>query len=226
LVRFFCRRRNTEKPSPSAKPLSAILQDQNRNIKLKAINIKIKSGLFILLSIALISCNKGKFKTNDSDFQHIFNDLVKSGHKADVTWDAEVHSYTFILNENKSIKSFGYQSHSSLSSTEYLIEIINNTDSSIVYSGGHLFSSNDISYVTPNSQLNLQSGVHYTLNRIQTNWGQYITETIGHLVKTEQSDYPLSFGSLTITETSFHDDGSSSSWQKFRALPRVDLVFN
>lgn len=186
----------------------------------------LKSGFFLFLLITLISCQKGKFKTNDSDFQHIFNDLVKTGHKADVTWDAEVHSYTFVLNENKSIKSFGYQSHSSLSSKDYLIEIINNTDSSIVYSGGHQFSSTDISYVTPNSQINLQSGVHYTLNRIQTNWGQYITETIGHIVKTEQSDYPLSYGSLTITESNFHDDGSSSSWQKFKALPRIDLVFN
>ncbi len=186
----------------------------------------IKSSLLILISIALISCKKGKFKTNNSDFQHIYNDLIKRGHKADVTWDAEVHSYTFVLNENKTIKSFGYQSQSSLSSTEYLIEIINNTDSSIVYSGGHLFSSTDISYVTPNSQINLQSGVHYTLNRIQTNWGEYITETIGHIVRTEQSDYPLSYGSLTITETSFHDYDNSGSWQKFKALPRVDLVFN
>jgi len=186
----------------------------------------IKFGLFLLLSIALISCKKGKFKTNNSDFQNIYNDLIKTGHKSDITWDTEVHSYTFVLNENKTIKSFGYQSQSSLSSTEYLIEIINNTDSSIVYSGGHIFSSTGISYVTPNSQVNLQSGVYYTLNRIQVNWGQYITETIGHIVKTEQSDYPLSYGTLTITETSFHDYGSSSSGQKFRALPRVDLVFN
>lgn len=186
----------------------------------------IKSGLFILLSIALFSCKKGKFKTNNSDFQEIYNGLIKSGNKTDVTWDAEVHSYTFVLNENKTIQSFGYQSQSSLSSTEYLIEIINNTDSSIVYSGGHLFSSSDISYVSPNSPINLQSDIHYTLNRIQTNWGQFITETIGHIVKTEQSDYPLSEGSLTIIETNFHDYGSSSSWQKFQALPRIDLVFD
>lgn len=186
----------------------------------------IKSFFFIFISIGLFSCKKGKFKTNNSDFQHIYNDLIKTGHKADITWDAEVHSYTFVLNENKSIKSFGYQSQSSLSSTDYLIEIINNTDSSIVYSGGHLFSSTDISYAAPNSQINLLSDVHYTLNRIQTNWGQYITETVGHIVKTDQSDYPLSYGSLTITETRFHDYGASSSWQKYQALPRIDLVFN
>jgi hypothetical protein len=185
-----------------------------------------KFSFLLLLSTLLISCKKGKFKTNNSDFQYIHNALIKSGHESDVTWDAEVHSYTFVLNENKTIKSFGYQSQSSLSSTDYIIEIIKNSDSSIVYSGGHQFSSSDLTYVTPNSTINLQSGVHYTLNRIQTNWGQYITETIGHIVKTEQSDYPMSHGAMTITESSFHDFGSTSSWQKYQALPRIDIVFN
>ena len=198
----------------------------NNALTITYMKFTITPVLFILLSFAVISCKKGKFKTNDSDFQHIYNNLIKTGHEADITWDAEVHAYSFMLNENKTVKSFGYQSHSSLSSTEYLIEIINDTDSSIVYSGAHLFSSNELSYVTPNSQINLQSGVQYTINRIQTNWGQYITETVGHLVKTEQSDYPLSYGSLTITETSFHDYGSTSTSQKFKALPRIDLVFN
>ena len=189
-------------------------------------SLKLKSGLFICLSILLISCKKGKFKTNDSDFQNIYNGLIKKGHKADITWDAEVHSFTFTLNENKSVRLIGYQSQSSLSTKDYIIEIIKNSDSSIVYSGGHRFKSNALSYIKPNAPINLTSGVSYTLNRIQTNWGQYISETIGHLVKTEQSDYPLSHGSLTITETSFHDYNSSSSWQKFQALPRIDIVFN
>ena len=189
-------------------------------------SLKMKSGLFICLSVFLISCKKGKFKTNDSDFQNIYNGLIKKGHKADITWDAEVHSYTFTLSENKSVKLIGYQSQSSLSTKDYIIEIIKNSDSSIVYSGGHRFKSNALSYIKPNTPINLTSGVSYTLNRIQTNWGQYITETIGHIVKTEQSDYPLCHGSLTITETSFHDSNSSSSWQKFQALPRIDIVFN
>jgi hypothetical protein len=182
------------------------------------------SFIFFLVSVALISCKKGKFKTNDSDFQNIYNSLIKSKHDADITWDAEVHSYNFVLSENKSITSIGYQSQPELNSTDYIIEILNNTDSSVVYSGSHQFSSNELSYVVPNNLINLQSGVHYTINRIQTNWGQYITETVGHLVHTEQSDYPLNYGVLTITESKFHDYGSMSSWQKFKGLPRIDIV--
>jgi hypothetical protein len=184
------------------------------------------SALFVLLSLAFVSCKKGKFKTNDSEFQQLYNGLISAGNEADITWDAEVHSYTFVVNENKSIQSFGYQSHSSLSSTDYIIEIIKNTDSSIVYSGGHQFDSNNMSYVNPTSPINLEAGVSYTLNRIQTNWIQYVTETIGHIVKTEQSDYPISNGPLTITETNFYDYGSTNSWSKFQALPRIDIVFD
>ena len=103
-------------------------------------------------------------------------------------------------------------------------EIINNNDSSVIYSSGHQFSSTDISYVSPASVINLQSGTPYTLNRIQTNWGQYITETIGHVVKTEPSDYPISYGVLTITESNFYDFGSESSWSKHNALPRIDII--
>lgn len=185
---------------------------------------------FLFLSCLMslfVACNKGKFKTKDSDFQHIYNDLVKSRKSTDVTWDAEVHSYTFTLSENKTVKYFGYQSHSSLSTTDYIIEIIRNSDSVIVYSGGHQFSSSALSYVTPNSVIQLQSGQSYTINRIQTNWGQYITETIGHIVRTEENDYPMINGAMTVTSSCFHDDGVlADSWQKFRALPRIDLVFD
>lgn len=186
----------------------------------------IKASLILILSLALISCKKGKFNTKDSEFQQIYNSLIKTGHKADVTMDAEVHSYTFILNENKSIKLFGYQSQSRLKSTDYIIEIINNKDSSILYSGGHQFSANRLSYVAPKSPINLQNGVYYTIKRIQKNWRRYITETVGHLVKADQSDYPLSYGALTIKETSFHVHDSFSSWQKPYWLPRIDIVFN
>jgi hypothetical protein len=177
-----------------------------------------------ILSIALTSCKKEKFETNNSEFQNVYNNLVDSGNESDITWDAEVHSYNFTLSENRSITSIGYQSHQDLAGTDYLIEIINNIDSSIVYNGGHQFSSTELSYVSPNNTISLQSGVPYTLNRIQTNWGQYITETIGHIIKTEQADYPLTFGVLTISETNFYDYGSESPWSKYQALPRIDIV--
>lgn len=186
-----------------------------------------KISIIFLLMLVLISCKKGKFKTNDSDFQKIYNKQLKWKNKSQVSWDSEVHSYTFTLSENKTLKSIGYQSYSSLQSTDYIIEIINASDSTVVYSGGHQFSSSDISYVNPNYAVQLQSGVTYTITRIQSNWVQYITETIGHGVKTEDSDYPMSHGILTITGTNRYDFGDTEMdpYSKNDMLPRIDLVF-
>jgi hypothetical protein len=179
-----------------------------------------------LLTISTTGCKKDKLDTNNSEFQHIYNALIDDGNETDVTWDAEVHAYQFTLSHNRTLKSIGYQSDAALSSTDYVIEIMKNADSSIVYSAGHRFSSSDISYVTPTSTVSLQSGVSYTLSRIQTNWGQYITETVGHLVKTEAADFPISHGDLTITGASFHDFGSTpNTGATNAALPRIDLVF-
>ncbi len=187
-------------------------------------NFNTKYFLISILSLTLISCKKDKLDTKNSDFQNIYNDFIGMRNKQDMSFDAIVHSYTFTLSENKSITSIGYQSHPNLSSTDYLIEIINNVDSSIVYSAGHQFSSTAISYVTPASPINLQSGVSYTLSRIQTNYTQYVTDRIGHLVPTEESDYPVSYGVLTITETNHGDNGEMNDWAKYHSLPRIDIV--
>jgi hypothetical protein len=184
-----------------------------------------KYGYYLLFLIVLSGCKKHKLKTYDSDFQHLYNQLIKPNNKPRVSWDTEVHSYTFILNTDKKVALFGYQSQKELKNTDYLIEIIRNSDSAVIYSDGHQFNDTKISYVAPSYPVNLQSGVAYTLKRIQTNWTQYITETIGHIIRTEESDYPLQYGALTITETDFHDVGSASKdWTKFHSLSRIDLV--
>ncbi|CAG5081445.1 hypothetical protein [Parvicella tangerina] len=191
--------------------------------------MKIRIVLLITLGVALMlsSCKKGKLKSSNSDFSDLYNQLISDGYETDNTWDAEVHSYNFVLSSNKTLNSIGYQSHEDLSSTPYIIEIFNLDDSVVVYSGDHIFDVNDISYETPNTTVSLQAGVNYQVSRIQTNWGQYVTETIGHLVKTDDSVYPVSSGVLTITESNFHDFGEQDlSWAKNQALPRIDLVFD
>lgn len=175
--------------------------------------------------IALISCNKEKFHTYDSDFQELYNELIDNGHDHEMTWDSEVHSYSFILSEDKVLSAIGYQSHPDLGGVNYLMEITDDTDSSIIFSENYTFSTSEISYATLSAPLTLMEGVPYTINRIQTNWTTYITETIGNVVMTTSSDYPISFGDLTITESNFHDYGLTNSWSKFLALPRIDLVF-
>lgn len=57
------------------------------------ISLTKKMGVLTLCTF-MLACNKGKFKTNNSDFQNIYNKLIKDGNEAKFTWDAEVHSYT------------------------------------------------------------------------------------------------------------------------------------
>ncbi|MBL7898274.1 MAG: hypothetical protein JNJ99_07050 [Crocinitomicaceae bacterium] len=179
---------------------------------------------FVFISlVTFVSCKKDKLDTRNSEFQNIYNDLIGPGNKQDISFDAVVHSYTFTLSENKTLTAIGYQSHPNLSNTPYMIEIRKNTDSSIVYSSEHQFSSTDISYVSPTSPVNLQSGVSYTISRIQINYTQYVTDRVGHLVPTEESDYPLSFGVLTITETNFGDQVEYQNSSKYHSLPRIDI---
>lgn len=182
--------------------------------------------LLMLLLINLSACKKAKFKNNNSEFEQIHNQLIDNGNEADETMDVEVHSYTFTLSENKTLSAIGYESNPDLSNVNYLIEIIKIADSSTIYSGQHQFSDNDLTYVTPTSTVNLESNVVYQLNRVQTNWGPYITQTIGHLVRTTASDYPMNAGALTITKSNFFDYGEQpQSWTTNFALPRIDLVF-
>jgi hypothetical protein len=178
----------------------------------------------ISIAFLSISYTKQKFNTQGSDFQHIHNELTSNGHETAVKMDTEVHSYTFNLNENKVITSIGYQKHQDLGSTNYLIEIISMSDSITIYSQGHQFGTNNLNYINPTFPILLESGKAYTISRIQTNWGQYITETIGHIVKTAPSDYPLNHGPLTILETNFNDFGSVNPSLKNYALPRIDIV--
>lgn len=182
--------------------------------------------LAFALSISLTACNKSQFSGNNSEFEQIHNQLIDNGNEADETMDTEVHSYNFTLSENKTLSSIGYESNPDLSNVDYLIEIINTSDSSVVYSGDHQFSDNSISYVSPTTTVNLQSNVVYQLNRVQTNWNPYINQTIGHLVRTTDADYPLNSGALTITESNFFDYGEApQNWTQNFALPRIDLVF-
>lgn len=183
--------------------------------------------IFVFLSLCstLLSCKKSILKSNTSEFTKIYDQLLDDGKTEKVTLDTEVHSYTFILSEDKNLKSIGYQSHSNLSTTNYEIEIIRDSDSSVVYSNVHQFSSTSISYVSLTTPLSLQNGVSFTVRRIQSNWLPDISNTIGHVIKTEQTDYPLHYGTMKITKTQFHDKQTLNPSLDYFALPRIDLVF-
>jgi hypothetical protein len=148
--------------------------------------------------------------------------MLSSGYEEDVSFDTEIHEYTFTLSADREVCKIGYQSQPGISSTPYLIEIVDNSNNVIIYSNNHTFSSTTTSYVTPTSTINLQSGLSYTIRRIQTNWKTDITFTIGRLARKNQMDFPYSSGIMTITTADFYQRGGPLTEL---AVPYIDLIF-
>ena len=182
-------------------------------------------SLLALFALAFTSCKKEDLADKNADFQKLYSQLIDDGKTEDFTMDTEVHSYSFVLNENKSLFFIGYKSHEDLKSTDYRIEITNEDDGGVVYDGLHKFNHKKVSYVSPNSPVLFESGVSYTVKRIQTNWGENIARTIGELVKTDESDYPIANGIMTITSTEFYDVDASTAGNESIGVPQIDLIF-
>ncbi len=186
----------------------------------------IKNLSFVLLAtLAFSSCKKDKFDSQNADFQTLYDNLIDDGKDEELTMDLEIHEYTFTLSEDKALFVIGYKSHEDLRPTDYIIEIVDNTDSSIVYNEDHQFPDGKMTYVTPNVPVNFQSGVSYTVRRIQPNWGDNIGATIGTLVKTDETDYPISSGIMTINESDFRAIDFNFNSHKFFAVPQIELIF-
>jgi hypothetical protein len=191
-----------------------------------------KLGLALALGLTITSCSPPPpppspslpCVTTGTDFQQLYSNITTlPGHSNVVTYDSEVHSYTFRLAASKTVCSIGYQSQPAIAATPYLIEIYNNTTSNLVYTGSHVFSSVSTSYVTiPGVTLN--AGDSYTIRRIQTNWGTNIANTIGRLVRNNSGNvaFPQVFGNMNITGSSFYQNaGTQTNW----AIPYIDIVF-
>lgn len=188
---------------------------------------QLKIYLVALSLIFFIGCdedvdNSIQCNNTNSEFQSIFKNMLSSGYEEDVSFDTEIHEYTFTLSADREICKIGYQSQPGISSTPYLIEIVDNSKNVIIYSNNHTFSSTSTSYVTPTSTINLQSGVSYTIKRIQTNWKTDITFTIGRLARKNQMDFPYSSGIMTISTADFYQRGGPLTEL---AVPYIDLIF-
>lgn len=162
--------------------------------------------------------------SSNTTFNQLYNNLVATSPNQNLTtMDLETHSYTFEVLSNKTICSVGYQSLPTFNTTPYLIEIYDNTSSTLVYSGSHTFSSAATSYVSI-TPIPVTVGHSYTIKRIQTNWGSDITNTIGRLVVDYGANlsFPVTFGDLKITGSSFYGTGGpADNW----AIPYIDIVF-
>ena len=164
-------------------------------------------------------------ETNTS-FNQLYNNVVSTVGYGDFNSAAyrEVHSYDFEVTSSKTICKIGYRSQTLISGTPYLIEIYDNTTSTLVYSGNHIFSDTATSYVSI-TPLILNAGDLYTIKRIQTNWIGVVENKTGRIAGNAIGtfNFPLIMGELKVTNPKIYDVGSSQ-FDSF-ALPYIDIVF-
>lgn len=180
---------------------------------------------FVCISVSISSCTDDDITPvcdgGNIDFVSLYASVIQSGAADKNFLDTEIHEYTFVLSQTKNVCKIGYQSHADIASTPYQIEIVDSS-ATVVYSGSHIFSSSEASYVSPNSTVTLHANMPYTIRRIQTNWGNYITNTIGRVAISPTMNFPYTFGIMTITGSNFYQNGGPSV---NAAVPCIALIF-
>ena len=185
----------------------------------------LKKIIVLFIALAIVGCSKSDpapsnpvpkpCSTASSDFQSLF------GAGGTVTFDFDVHSYNFKVATNKTICKIGYQSTAYNALNPYTIKILDGT--TVIYNQPHVFTSTEVSYITPISTVNLVAGTTYTLERIQTNSGPNNDQNIGN-VKT--ATFPLSSGDLTITGSKFYFVSANGTITISNTkIPFIDIVF-
>jgi hypothetical protein len=192
-----------------------------------------KWGIFALMITAIQGCPPPPPPpciTTGTDFQGIYSAILSSNSLYDnyTTMDLVTHEYTFTMLANKTICQIGYQGNANLytANVPYDIEIYDNTNSVMVYSGSHLFNSTSTDYVLPTSSINLNAGTSYTIRRIASNYLGNIGNTIGRIARYNGAPAPsstvLSGSFMQITSSNFY--GSGGPVPNF-GIPYIDIVF-
>jgi hypothetical protein len=150
-----------------------------------------------------------------------------SGNVDVVTYDSEVHEYSFTLSANKTVCSVGYQSQPAIATAAipYTIVLKDNTTSTTVFTISNTFSSTTTSYVSIASTPTLIAGHSYTLKRILTSYAGNIGNTIGRMVKSSSTSsitFPYSVGVMTITGSNFYQNAGTAT---NLGIPFIDIVF-
>lgn len=185
--------------------------------------------LVFISTIFQFSCDDDNIhtcNTSSSDFQSLYASVLASNTSfIDAQFaDTEVHEYTFILSSTKRLCRIGYQSHPNLATIPYEIKIVEASSNNIVYQGNHVFSSTTTSYVSPNTNVILYAGVTYKIQRIQTNWGSNIGNTIGRLLRDPNNmtlNFPFNSGIITITGSNFFQNGGPLINY---GIPYIDMI--
>lgn len=191
-------------------------------------------GAVLFLGITIIGCSPSPAPAPPTgcnivgtDFQQLYATTLASNalYTNYTTMDLVTHEYTFNVNTNKTVCTIGYQGNAALfaGSVPYTIEIYNNTTSTLVYSGNHIFNSAATDY-QPITPTNLVAGDSYTVRRIASNYLGNIGNTIGRILRfnTGPVPYPVTSGALTITSSNFY--GTGGPVPNF-GIPYIDIVF-
>jgi hypothetical protein len=190
-----------------------------------------------LLGIVLVGCSPSSTPPStaaacnnvNTDFQLLYNNTLISNVIFDnyVNMDLLTHEYNFTVSANKTVCSVGYQGNAALfaAGKPYTIEIYNNTTSSVVYTGPHLFNSVATDY-QPITPTNLIAGNSYTIKRILPPSGYLanLANTTGRILRFNAAPvpYPVNQGVLTISASNFY--GAGGPVVNF-GIPYIDIVF-
>jgi hypothetical protein len=185
----------------------------------------LKKASLILISTLLIGCACAEKQStycdsSNTEFNQLYNYVLSMPTNQDlIAGHVELHSYSFEVTMPKKICSIGYQSIPGMETTAYHIELYDDTNSMVIYSGDHTFSSVTTSYVSIGS-IPLIVGHSYTIKRIQSNWGSTIENTVGRVARGQIANinFPITAGALKIR-------GPHFGFGFGAALPYIDIVF-
>jgi len=190
-------------------------------------------GLLITLGVTLVSCSTGTTpvpvpacSSTNTIFNQLYNNVVAlPGYQNTVTYDTEIHEYTFTFSQTKTICSIGYQSQPAIAAVPYKMEIIDNNTNTVIYSGNHVFSSANTSYVSISPTL-IIANQSYTVRRtmLLANAGNNFANIIGRVVNQPGAlvSFPQSFGIMTITGANFYQNGGPLV---NRGIPYIDFSY-
>ena len=197
--------------------------------------------MLLLISIT-ISCNNDDDNSNivsgcdtfNSNFKLLYNTALAVNTNYQDVIDANLltHEYTFAVNNEKTICKIGYQGNAVLEANNlpYTIEVYNNTDAVMVYSGNHVFKSTMTDYKTASG--NLVPGKIYTIRRVLPASGYLgdLNNASGRICKFNLGSswltpFPLIQGNLIIGDSHSNFYGGGTTPPLYYGLPYIDIVF-
>ena len=204
-----------------------------------------KISLSLILTIAVIGCSKtdppaaptvaATCVTTNTLFQQLYNPLITASFPDGLSGynNAVTHEYTFNVTNTATICSIGYQSQTTLSSQNYVIEIYDSVTNAVVFTITSTFSSTTTSYTSLSTPLVLVAGRSYKIKRYgpatlssPNGAGRCVSNIVTGAGNVR---FPKTSGNLTVTDSDFYTqnlNGQVSANDNNNSMPFIDIVFN